>query len=185
MELTFNDEETKYNSVSLYNYLEFYRIRLILNNDLIRNLEFELYNYDTLYELEKENFIDEYENEIDELINEKIIEDKSDGIELDLEDMLEIKEEVTEEFINNHLDEIEENIYMTEVFQYFIIDERDIDYLNILRYPIYYNYENDLYLLGITHWGMGWDYVLTDINISNNTINTNQVWELLQKLRID
>ena len=53
-----------------------------------------------------------------------------------------------------------------EVFQYFIISENDLFIAGLLNEPVFYNTENDLYLLGITHFGTGWDYVLTDINLT-------------------
>lgn len=34
------------------------------------------------------------------------------------------------------------------------------DYTNEI---LYYHDELDIYLWGVTHWGTGWDYVLTDI----------------------
>lgn len=54
----------------------------------------------------------------------------------------------------------EETDEYTEVFQYYIIDgssaDRLAEYTNEL---VYYIPEIDLYLLGVTHWGTGWNGV--------------------------
>lgn len=54
----------------------------------------------------------------------------------------------------------------SEVFQYFIIDEQGAN--NLAKFTdeiIYYSERADLYLLGVTHWGTSWDYVLTGYEI--------------------
>lgn len=62
----------------------------------------------------------------------------------------------------------EENEYgdYLEVYQYYIITESGYhfleDYTNEL---VYYNYDLDMYVWGITHFGTSWDYVLTDIKL--------------------
>ena len=40
------------------------------------------------------------------------------------------------------------------------------------EFILYYIDELDLYILGVTHLGTGWDYVLTDIEPSESTENT-------------
>lgn len=53
-----------------------------------------------------------------------------------------------------------------EIFQYYIVSESGAD---LIRYwtndPLFYSYKLDMYVWGITHFGTGWDYVLTDIKI--------------------
>lgn len=47
-----------------------------------------------------------------------------------------------------------------DIFQYFIINYQDAE--RIATYTneiVYYNEELDLYILGVTHCGTGWDYV--------------------------
>ena len=178
MELKFNKEEKKYKKISLRNYLNFYDINLILNNNLIRTMEFELYNYEELYEIEKKEFIYDYKEEIKQEINNIIRNTEIYNI---WEEIEEIKEEVLYEFIQDHEDEINDNIYFCDIFQYYIINERDIKYLSILNYPIYYNYDNNLYMVGITHYGTSWDYILTNINIINNTMDFEQISNLMEE----
>lgn len=60
--------------------------------------------------------------------------------------------------------EEEEIIEESEVFQWYIVSDSGAqiiqDYTNEI---LYYHDELDIYLWGVTHWGTGWDYVLTDI----------------------
>ena len=180
MELDFNYYEKENNRVSLANYLNFYEIHMILNNSVFDPCEFELYNYNQLIEIEKEEIKEEYKEEIIYNISEAIRESEIYNLWDDIE---EIKEDVLFEFLQDKEEEIEERVFLIDVYQFYIINERDINFLMALGYPIYYNYDKDLYLLGVTHLGTGWDYVLTQINIVNNSIDTYQVGELLKKVR--
>lgn len=60
--------------------------------------------------------------------------------------------------------EEEEIIKEPEVFQWYIVSDSGAqiiqDYTNEI---LYYHDELNIYLWGVTHWGTGWDYVLTDI----------------------
>lgn len=60
--------------------------------------------------------------------------------------------------------EEEEIIEEPEVFQWYIVSDLGAqiiqDYTNEI---LYYHDKLDIYLWGVTHWGTGWDYVLTDI----------------------
>ena len=66
--------------------------------------------------------------------------------------------------LQNGCDYDEEGDTFAEVFQYFIISESGAellaDYTNEL---VYYSYDLDVYLWGVTHYGTSWDYVLTEI----------------------
>lgn len=53
-----------------------------------------------------------------------------------------------------------------EIFQYYIITAQGASILEDLTEEIvFYNYELDLYVWGVTHFGTSWDYVLTDIKV--------------------
>lgn len=60
--------------------------------------------------------------------------------------------------------EEEEIIEEPEVFQWYIVSDSGAqiiqDYTNEI---LYYHDKLDIYLWGVTHWGTGWDDVLTDI----------------------
>ena len=63
--------------------------------------------------------------------------------------------------------EEDNNGLLYPVFQYYIISESGYaflrDYTNEL---VYYNQTLDMYVWAITHFGTGWDYVLTDIKLT-------------------
>ena len=55
-----------------------------------------------------------------------------------------------------------------EIFQYYIVSETGAD---TIRYwtddPLFYSEPLDMYVWGVTHFGTGWDYVLTEIEINS------------------
>lgn len=64
----------------------------------------------------------------------------------------------------NGCEENEDGWY--EVYQYYIITEFGATLLSELTDEIvYYHSEIDMYVWGITHFGTGWDYVLTDVKL--------------------
>lgn len=71
------------------------------------------------------------------------------GLDFDYEEEYEEEEEIIEE---------------PEVFQWYIVSDSGAqiiqDYTNEI---LYYHDGLNIYLWGVTHWGTGWDYVLTDI----------------------
>lgn len=65
----------------------------------------------------------------------------------------------------NESEENEEGYY--EVYQYYIISEFGAVLLKELTDElVYYHDELDMYVWGITHFGTGWDYVLTDVKLT-------------------
>ena len=50
-----------------------------------------------------------------------------------------------------------------EIYQYYIVSSDGADILKDINEIVFYHYELDIYLWGVTHWGTSWDYVLTDI----------------------
>ena len=76
--------------------------------------------------------------------------------------------------IGNDYDE--ENDEYIDVYQYFIVDFNNYTYSLMQEYAeqlgkefiLYYINELDLYILGVTHLGTGWDYVLTDIEYTTD-----------------
>lgn len=68
------------------------------------------------------------------------------------------------ELVNGY-EEDEDGNY-EEVYQYYIISEHGAVFLQDRTDEIvYYHAELDMYVWGITHFGTGWDYVLTDIKL--------------------
>lgn len=81
--------------------------------------------------------------------------------------------------IGNDYDE--ENEIQVDVYQYFLVDFSSWTYDLIKKYSkqlgnefvLYYIEELDLYILGVTHLGTVWDYVLTDIEPTENINESN------------
>lgn len=73
-----------------------------------------------------------------------------------------------------------ENDEYIDVYQYFIVDFSSWTYELMKKYNeqfgnefiLYYIDELDMYILGVTHFGTSWDYVLTDIEPSFSTEDT-------------
>lgn len=65
----------------------------------------------------------------------------------------------------------EEGTYK-DIYQYFIVDgcfdEEDLQKVGEELGVVYYNSNLDLYILGVDHLGTSWDYVLTDIEPTEN-----------------
>ena len=59
----------------------------------------------------------------------------------------------------------DENEYYDEIYQYYLIDENTADRLGGLDEIIYYDNRLNVYVLGVTHFGTSWDYILTDVKI--------------------
>lgn len=81
--------------------------------------------------------------------------------------------------IGNDYDE--ENEIQVDVYQYFVVDFNSYTYSLFEQYAeqlgnefiLYYIEELDLYILGVTHFGTGWNYVLTDIEPTENINESN------------
>jgi hypothetical protein len=68
--------------------------------------------------------------------------------------------------LENGCDFDEETDTFAEIFQYYIINDAGAEFLkDNTDELVYYSHDLDMYLWGITHWGTGWDYVLTDIQL--------------------
>lgn len=76
----------------------------------------------------------------------------------------------------------EENDEYIDIYQYFIVDFNNFTYSKMQElkeklgkeFILYYLHVLDLYIVGITHFGTGWDYVLTDI-IPTEDINKSDL----------
>ena len=104
-EFYLNEYELKEKRLSLTNFLLYYDIDFILNNDIVKHFELEFLNYNDFK-----------------------------GI----------------------------NPYELDIFQYYIIKENDKKlFEKYTDYPIFYCNELDLYLIGITHYNIGFNLVFT------------------------
>lgn len=53
-----------------------------------------------------------------------------------------------------------------EIFQWYIVSDNAVQILEEAGEIVFFNPDLDMYLWGVTHWGTGWDYVLTNIKIT-------------------
>ena len=52
-----------------------------------------------------------------------------------------------------------------EVYQYYLINDDLAKRLIEINEIVYYHEKLDIYVLGVTHFGTSWDYVLTDLKL--------------------
>lgn len=65
--------------------------------------------------------------------------------------------------IKDEIEYIED--YTPDIFQYYIVPDYAVPYLEEANEIVYYNTELELYVWGVAHWGTSWDYVLTNIKL--------------------
>ena len=120
------------------------------------------------------NEYNEVEQEHGFVDNSELIEFKQEQIEalentledaFDNEHILYINSQI--ETIQEQIEELErEQEEPPEIYQYYIISDNGAEFLKeYTNEIIYYIPVLDIHIWGITHWGTGWDYVLTDIKI--------------------
>ena len=148
----------------------------VLNNEIMQK------TYDIGYWEQTSGMIDNSE-EIEEL-QEKAdeLQEKIDNIQYDIDEMIDADESFEDsekhlamvnqmeelekemEELENKIEELEEEQdYMDEIYQYYIVSDGGANLLEGINEIVFYNEELDMYIWGVTHWGTGWDYVLTDI----------------------
>ena len=135
----------------------------VLNNDIISKTS------DIGYWEQVNGFID-HSDEIDEM-QDKIDELETEQEESEQDKIDELQDKIDE--LQNKIDELqEEQDNEPEILQCYIISDNGADILKRETNEIvYYNYELDMYVWGVTHWGTSWDYVLTDIALQEQEDN--------------
>lgn len=106
--------------------------------------------------------------------------DNSDEIEALEEKIVELEDQITTdstdeqgEQTSTQIRELKEQIEDLEreqdepadVYQWYIVSDNGASILEEVNEIVYYNEDLDMYLWGVTHYGTGWDYVLTNIAI--------------------
>ena len=153
-----SEEEKKTGKFSLSNLIQYYNINMILCNN-ITSMNIECISYPKYIDNDDiQTWINEYNNEL--LIDNYDVETFDDLTDDDIE-----------KIIYNYGDDIINDLYLyPDVYQWYIIRESDV-HLVKNDYPIYYYDELDLYIVGITHCGMSWDMVYTDVEIPQFMLN--------------
>lgn len=120
-------------TLNLNEFIRFNELDMILNNDIIDTLDFELFNYNYMLE--------------------------AAAADIAADNPTATAEEIEQEAANY--------IFDMEIYQYFIISEYDaLNYwLKYTDYPIYYAEDVNMWLVGITHYGMSWDFFKTEYQI--------------------
>ena len=62
----------------------------------------------------------------------------------------------------------EENEEYIDIYQYYIIDDDTAKRLQEINEIVYYHNRLDIYILGVSHFGTSWSYVLTDLKLVKN-----------------
>ena len=147
-----SEQEKNLGKFSVANLVQYYDISMILCNNITSM------NIDCI-SCPKYIDNDDIQTWINEYNNELLIDD------YDVETFGDLTDDDIEEIINNYGDDIMDDLGLyPDVFQWYIIRESDVYWLEN-DYPIYYCDELDLYIVGITHFGMSWDMVYTNVEI--------------------
>ena len=72
--------------------------------------------------------------------------------------------------LQEEIEELEREQEEPEIFQYYIVSNSGAELLQEIGEIVFYNWELDMYLWGVTHFGTSWDDVLTDIPCNTGTI---------------
>lgn len=153
-----SEEEKKTGKFSLSNLIQYYNINIILCNN-ITSMNIECISYPKYIDDDDiQTWINEYNNEL-------LIDD------YDVETFDDLTDDDIEKIIYNYGDDIINDLGLyPDVYQWYIIRECDV-FLLKNDYPIYYCDELDLYIVGITHLGVSWDMVYTNVEVPQFMLN--------------
>lgn len=145
------EQEKKFGKFNLSNLIQYYNINMILCNN-ITSMNIDCISCPTYIDDDDvETWINEYNNELIDNYDVETFDDLTD--------------DDIEEIIDNYGSDIRNDLCLyTDIYQWYIIRESDVHLLEN-DYPIYYCDELDLYIVGITHLGMSWDMVYTNVEI--------------------
>lgn len=153
-----SEQEKNLGKFSVANLVQYYDIAMILCNNITSM------NIDCI-SCPKYIDNDDIQTWINEYNNELLIDD------YDVETFDDLTDDDIKEIINNYGDDIMDDLGLyPDVFQWYIIRESDVYWLEN-DYPIYYCDELDLYIVGITHLGISWDMVYTNVEIPQFMLN--------------
>lgn len=139
---------------------------MVLNNNIMNISGYDYWELENGM-IDNSEEIEEIETKIEEIESriEELEEIETDESETEIE---ELKEEV--ERLENEIEELrteEDESYYPEVYQTYIISDNGAEMVKeYTDYPLWYNSDLDMYVLGVTHYGTSWSYVLTDIKLN-------------------
>ena len=153
-----NDYENQYKLLSLSNVLKYHNVNMVLCNDILDvDCEMELQNMNYLVDTDDvKTWISTYTN--DDFLMDFFDDDKHDIDNLTNDDLQLIKDDYCMDIIND----LELLDYYDDIYQYYIIDDYSSDLFIKLEYPVFYSNVLNVYVVGITHYGTSWNYILTN-----------------------
>lgn len=131
----------------------------------MENLKFYVSNMEDLNEYEREHNKISYKRLVNKFFTDMILCNNITKLFYN-----QIGGEYCEPSLELGTDYDEENDEYFDIYQYFIVDFSSYTYTLFEKYReqlgneliLYYIDELDIYILGVTHFGTSWDYVLTD-----------------------
>lgn len=115
-------------------------------------------NEEDLNEEEKRSGKISYKRLVDRVCNNRVL----------CNNIVNVDESIWDNGITGNL----EDMGNIEIFQYYLVDmsEWDVEYAKQFESELIISYSNklDLYVLMVDHFGTSWDYVMTDIEYTND-----------------
>ena len=155
-----NNYENKNKLLSLSNILRYHDVNMVLCNDILDvDDEMELQNMDYLVDTDDvKTWISEYTND-DFLMDFFDYDDNKHDIDNLTDDDLQL---IKDDYCMDIIDDLDLYNYYDDIYQYYIIDDYSSDLFIKLQYPVFYSNALNVYVVGITHWGTSWNYILTN-----------------------
>ena len=155
-----NDYENKNKLLSLSNVLQYHNVNMVLCNDILDvDCEMELQNMNYLVDTDDvKTWISEYAND-DFLMDFFDYDDNKHDIYNLTNDDLQL---VKDDYCMDIIDDLDLYNYYDDIYQYYIIDDYSSDLFIELEYPVFYSNALNVYVVGITHLGTSWNYILTN-----------------------
>ena len=69
---------------------------------------------------------------------------------------------VKDDYLIDIVDDLNLYDYYDDIYQYYIIDDYSSNLFIKLQYPVFYSNALNVYVVGITHYGTSWSYILTN-----------------------
>ena len=155
-----NDYENQNKLLSLDNVLKYHDVDMVLCNDILDvDCDMELQNMDYLVDTDDvKTWISEYTND-DFLMDFFDYDDNKHDIDNLTDDDLQL---VKDDYLMDIIDDLDLYNYYDDIYQYYIIDDYSSDLFIKLQYPVFYSNVLNVFVVGITHWGTSWSYILTN-----------------------
>ena len=155
-----NNYENQNKLLSLSNILRYHDVNMVLCNDILDvDYEMELQNMDYLVDTDDvKTWISEYTND-DFLMDFFDYDDNKHDIDNLTDDDLQL---IKDDYLMDIIDDLNLYNYYDDIYQYYIIDDHSSDLFIKLQYPVFYSNALNVYVVGITHYGTSWSYILTN-----------------------